>query len=57
MVPILRKTGHLAAICFADDTDLTYVDMNKEQSALEVHTDLHEQVDSWGQLLMASKDP
>ena len=52
--PISRRTGHLLAISFVDDTDLIHVDMSKTQSALEAHVDLQESVDNWGRLLIAS---
>ena len=48
------RTSLLAAILFVDDTDVIHIDMNKSQSALEVHEDLQASMISWGNLLMAS---
>ena len=54
MCPISRSEGELAAILFVDDTDVIHVDMNKQQSAVEVHRDLQANMSSLGNLLMAS---
>ena len=41
-------------ILFVGDTDAIRIDMNKQQSAIEVHRDMQESIASWGSLLMAS---
>ena len=54
MCPISRTEGELAEILFVDDTDVIHIDMNKQQSAIEVHRDLQASIVSSGSLLMAS---
>ena len=51
---ISRRKEHVAAILFVDDNDLIHIDMNKDQTALEAHTDLQASVNSWGNLLIAT---
>ena len=38
--PILRRTGHLAAVLFVDNNDLVHIDMGQDQTVLEAHGDL-----------------
>ena len=42
--PISNLTGHLEAILFVDDTDIVYVNLNKEESIEEAHVSLQESV-------------
>ena len=46
LCPISRKEGHVAEILFVDDNDLIHIGMNKDQTALEAHTDLQARVNS-----------
>ena len=54
--PISRTEGELAAILSVDNTDVIHIDMNKQQTAIEVHRDLQASIASWGSLLMANVD-
>ena len=52
--PISNLQGHLAAIMFVDDTDIVHMDMREDQSVEEAHYSLHESIQNWGKLLMAT---
>ena len=52
--PISRREGHMAAILFADDTDLIHIDMNQDQSVYEAHAAMQESIVNRGRLLIAT---
>ena len=51
---ISRTEGELVTILFVNDTDVIHIDVNTQQSAIEVHRDLQASIASWSNLLMAS---
>ena len=45
---------HLAAIMFVGETSIVHMDMYKDRSVEEKHYSLHEHMQKWGKLLMAT---
>ena len=52
--PISRTSGHLAAILFADDTDIIHIDLGSNQTVNEAHEALQASIYNCSQLLIAS---
>ncbi len=50
--PVSKLKGHVAAVVYVDDTDVIHLDLGKEETVEEAHTQLQESVLSWGYLLI-----
>ncbi|KAL9190098.1 hypothetical protein ACHAXT_007309 [Thalassiosira profunda] len=52
--PITKFSHHLSAVIFVDDTDLLHVNLERDESVVEVHQKLQSSINSWGDLLIAT---
>jgi hypothetical protein len=44
----------LSAILYVDDTDLIHINMEADESIVEVHAAIHQGIENWGRLLIAT---
>jgi hypothetical protein len=44
----------LLAILYVDDTDLLHINMDAEESIVEVHIVIQRTIENWGRLLIAT---
>ena len=52
--PITKRTIHLAATLFVDDTNLEHFEMKKVKTIREVHAAMQSSIHNWGRLLIAT---
>ena len=52
--PITHLKHHLSAILYIDDTDLLHIDLSKDETVDDVHSEIQASVNSWGNLLIAT---
>jgi hypothetical protein len=52
--PVSKLNGHVAAVLYVDDTDVIHLDLGKEKTVEEAHSQLQESVLSWGNSLIAT---
>jgi hypothetical protein len=45
---------HLSAILYVNDTDLLHINMDAEETIVEVHAAIQDAVENWGGLLIAT---
>jgi hypothetical protein len=53
--PITKLKHHLSAILYVDVTELLHIDLTKDERAEGVHIAIQESVNSWGNLLIATR--
>ncbi len=54
LCPMSKLTGHVAAVLYVDDTDVSHLDLSLEETTEEAHAWLQQSVLSWGNLLIAT---
>ena len=54
MAPMSHVCRSLLAILYVDDTDLLHINMDAEESIVEVHTAIQRAIENWGRLLIAT---
>jgi hypothetical protein len=54
MAPMSHVCPSLLAILYVDDTDLLHINMDAEESIVEVHTAIQRAIENWGRLLIAT---
>jgi hypothetical protein len=54
LCPITRRTHHLSAILYVNDTDLLHIDLTKDETVDKVHAAIQDSVNSWGNLLIVT---
>jgi hypothetical protein len=54
--PVSKLYGHIVAVLYVDDTDVTHLYLGKEETVEEAHSQLQESVLSWGNLLIATEE-
>ncbi len=54
LCPITKLQHHLLAILYVDDTDLLHINLTKDKRVEDVHHAIKENVNSWGNLLIAT---
>jgi hypothetical protein len=52
--PITKLTSHLSAILYIEDTDLLHINLEKDNSAAQVHGSIQASIENWGNLLIAT---
>jgi hypothetical protein len=55
LCPITKLQHHLSTILYVDDTDLFHIDLTKDKWVEDVHITMQESIDSWGNLLIATR--
>ncbi len=55
LCPITKLKHHLSAILYMDNTDLLHIDLTKDERVEDLHIAIQESVNSWGNLLIATK--
>ena len=53
--PIMHLKHHLSAILYVDDTDLLHIDLSKDETVDDVHSEIQASINSWGNLLIATR--
>ncbi len=53
--PITNLKQHLSAILYVDDMDILHIDLTKNESIYNVHVAIQDSVNSWGNLLIATR--
>ncbi len=54
MAPMSLVRRSLSAILYVDDTDLLHINMDAEESIVEVHAAIQRAIENWGRLLIAT---
>ena len=54
IAPMSLVCHSLSAILYVDDTDLLHINMDAEESIVEVHTAIQQAIENWGRLLIAT---
>jgi hypothetical protein len=54
MAPMSLVRQHLSAILYVNDTDLLHINMDAEETIVEVHAAIQDAVENWGGLLIAT---
>ncbi len=54
MAPMSLVRRSLLAILYVDDTDLLHINMETEESIVEVHAAIQRAIENWGCLLIAT---
>ena len=54
IAPMSQVHHSLLAILYVDDTDLIHININAEESIVEVHTAIQRAIENWGRLLIAT---
>jgi hypothetical protein len=54
MAPMSQVRSSLSAILYVDDTDLIHINMNADESIVEVHAAIQRAIENWGRLLIAT---
>jgi len=54
MAPMSLICRSLSAILYVDDTDLLHINMDAEESIVEVHAAIQRAIENWGRLLIAT---
>jgi hypothetical protein len=52
--PVMKLKKHLSGILYVDDTDILHIDLTKNKKVDKVHQHIQENVNSWGNLLIAT---
>ncbi len=52
--PMSLVRRSLLAILYVDDTDLLHINMDAEESIVEVHIVIQRTIENWGRLLIAT---
>ena len=52
--PLSQVHSSLSAILYVDDTDLVHLNMDGNETVVEVHTTLQHAIDNWVKLLIAT---
>jgi hypothetical protein len=55
LCPITKLQHHLTAILYVDDTDLLHINLTQDKWVEDVHVAIQESVNSWGNLLIATR--
>jgi hypothetical protein len=55
LAPISHVKQSLSAILYVDDTDLLHLNMERNESVLDVHVALQRSIENWGKLLIATE--
>ena len=54
IAPLSQVRSSLSAILYVNDSDLLHLDMDGNETLVEVHTALQRTIDNWGKLLIAT---
>ena len=54
LCPITKFHHKVAGILYVDDTDITHLDMSKDETLEETHSALQASINSWSQILIAT---
>jgi hypothetical protein len=54
MAPMSLVRRSLSAILYVDDTDLLHINMDAEESIVDVHAAIQRAIENWGRLLIAT---
>ncbi len=55
LCPITKLQQHLSAILYVDNTDILHINLTKHESIGDVHVAIQDSVNSWGNLLIATR--
>ena len=53
--PVTHLKHHLSAIMYVNDMDLLHINLSKNETVDEVHKEIQASVNSWGNLLIATR--